>query len=130
MLNKNDYSDITQKLREISEEASKKFEIYNSDFKINYKSDSSPLTLADTESNKIICKKLRKEFKNSDNFEENKVKIIETFLADSLDGTKEFIARNGEFTVNIGLVINNKPKLGVIQIPVKSTQYFSDGVYS
>ena len=51
-------------------------------------------------------------------------------MVDPLDGTKEFIARNGEFTVNIGLVINNKPKLGVIKNPAKSTQYFSDGVYS
>jgi len=135
MLNKNDYSDITQKLREISEEASKKIlEIYNSDFKINYKSDSSPLTIADTESNKIICNKLRKEFKKIPIIsEENKVRNLSSetfFLVDPLDGTKEFIARNGEFTVNIGLVINNKPKLGVIQIPAKSTQYFSDGVYS
>ena len=84
MLNKNDYSDITQKLREISEEASKKIlEIYNSDFKINYKSDSSPLTLADTESNKIICKKLRKEFKKIPIIsEENKVRNLssETFF--------------------------------------------------
>ena len=135
MLNKNDYSDITKKLREISEEASQKIlEIYNSDFKINYKSDSSPLTLADTESNKIICKKLKKEFKKITIIsEENKVRNLSSetfFLVDPLDGTKEFIARNGEFTVNIGLVINNKPKLGVIQIPVKSTQYFTDGVYS
>ena len=135
MLNKNDYSDITKKLREISEEASQKIlEIYNSDFKINYKSDSSPLTLADTESNKIICEKLKKEFKKIPIIsEENKVRNLSSetfFLVDPLDGTKEFIARNGEFTVNIGLVINNKPKLGVIQIPVKSTQYFTDGVYS
>ena len=135
MLNKNDYSDITKKLREISEEASQKIlEIYNSDFKINYKSDSSPLTLADTESNKIICEKLKKEFKKIPIIsEENKVRNLSSetfFLVDPLDGTKEFIAKNGEFTVNIGLVINNKPKLGVIQIPVKSTQYFTDGVYS
>ena len=135
MLNKNDYSDITKKLREISEEASQKIlEIYNSDFKINYKSDSSPLTLADTESNKIICEKLKKEFKKIPIIsEENKVRNLSSetfFLVDPLDGTKEFIARNGEFTVNIGLVINNKPKLGVIQIPVRSTQYFTDGVYS
>ena len=135
MLNKNDYSDITKKLREISEEASQKIlEIYNSDFKINYKSDSSPLTLADTESNKIICKKLKKEFKKIPIIsEENNVRNLSSetfFLVDPLDGTKEFIARNGEFTVNIGLVINNKPKLGVIQIPVRSTQYFTDGVYS
>lgn len=135
MINKNDYSDITQNLREISEEASQKIlEIYNSDFKINYKNDSSPLTLADTESNKIICEKLKKEFKKIPIIsEENKVRNLSSetfFLVDPLDGTKEFIARNGEFTINIGLVINNQPKLGVIQIPVKSTQYFTDGVYS
>ena len=135
MINRNDYSDITQNLREISEEASQKIlEIYNSDFKINYKNDSSPLTLADTESNKIICEKLKKEFKKIPIIsEENKVRNLSSetfFLVDPLDGTKEFIARNGEFTINIGLVINNQPKLGVIQIPVKSTQYFTDGVYS
>ena len=92
------------------------------------------MTVADTESNKIICNKLTKEFKKIPIIsEENKVRNLSSetfFLVDPLDGTKEFIARNGEFTVNIGLVINNKPKLGVIQIPVKSTQYFSDGVYS
>ena len=135
MINKNDYSDITQNLREISEEASQKIlEIYNSDFKINYKNDSSPLTLADTESNKIICEKLKKEFKKIPIIsEENKVRNLSSetfFLVDPLDGTKEFIARNGEFTVNVALVIKNKPKLGVIQIPVKSTQYFTDGTYS
>ncbi len=135
MINRNDYSDITQNLREISEQASQKIlEIYNSDFKINYKSDSSPLTLADTESNKIICNKLRKEFKKIPIIsEENKVRNLSSdtfFLVDPLDGTKEFIARNGEFTVNIALVIKNKPKLGVIQMPVNSLQYFTDGIYS
>ena len=49
------------------------------------------------------------------------------FLVDPLDGTKEFIAKNDEFTVNIALSIKNKPILGVVQIPAKSTQYFSDG---
>ena len=49
------------------------------------------------------------------------------FLVDPLDGTKEFIAKNDEFTVNIALMVKNKPILGVVQIPAKSTQYFSDG---
>ena len=44
-----------------------------------------------------------------------------------MTSTKEFIARNDEFTVNIALMIKNKPTLGVVQIPAKSTQYFSDG---
>ena len=49
------------------------------------------------------------------------------FLVDPLDGTKEFINRNGEFTVNIALIINSISHLGVIEIPVKNIQYFSDG---
>ena len=135
MFTKNDYKDITSILREISDEASKKIlEIYNSDFKINYKNDNSPLTEADTESNKIICSQLSKEFSKIPIIsEENKRKNINSdtyFLVDPLDGTKEFIAKNGEFTVNIALIINNIPKLSVIQIPVKATQYFSDGNFS
>ena len=63
MINKNDYKDVTSILRDISEEASTKIlEIYNSDFKIDYKSDLSPLTIADSESNKIICDRLKNEF--------------------------------------------------------------------
>jgi len=135
MFTKNDYKDITSILREISDEASKKIlEIYNSDFKINYKNDNSPLTEADTESNKIICSQLSKEFSKIPIIsEENKRKNLNSetyFLVDPLDGTKEFIAKNGEFTVNIALIINNIPKLSVIQIPVKATQYFSDGNFS
>ena len=106
-------------------------EIYNSDFKIDYKSDLSPLTIADSESNKIICDRLKNEFPQIPIIsEENNNKKLNTnsfFLVDPLDGTKEFIARNGEFTVNIAYMVKNNPKLGVVQIPVKSTQYFSDG---
>ena len=132
MFTKEDYKDINSILREISEEASKKIlEIYNSEFKVNYKDDNSPLTQADTESNNIICNRLREKFPKIPIIsEESKNKHLKTdtfFLVDPLDGTKEFIARNGEFTVNIALMVKNKPKLGVIQIPIKSTQYFSDG---
>ena len=132
MFSSKDYKDIVSILRNVSEEASKKIlEIYNSEFKVNYKSDNSPLTQADTESNNIICSSLKEKFPKIPIIsEENKNKHLNTdtfFLVDPLDGTKEFIARNGEFTVNIALIVKNKPKLGVIQIPVKSTQYFSDG---
>ena len=135
MINEANYKDIVLILRDISDQASKKIlEIYNSDFKINFKDDSSPLTKADIESNQIICSRLSREFPRIPIIsEENKNKRLDVdtyFLIDPLDGTKEFIARNGEFTVNIALIIKNKPKLGVIQIPVKFTQYFSDGVYS
>ena len=47
------------------------------------------------------------------------------WLVDPLDGTKEFIKKNGEFTVNIALIENNKPILGVIYVPVKSDLYFA-----
>ena len=63
MINEINYKDIVSTLRDISDQASKKIlEIYNSNFKINIKDDNSPLTDADTESNRIICSRLGKEF--------------------------------------------------------------------
>ena len=107
-------------------------EIYNSkNFKIQYKSDNSPLTIADIESNKIITGYLNKtdipilsEEGKSISYEERK-KWDKLWIVDPLDGTKEFIKRNGEFTVNIALVENQKPVLGVIYAPVLSELYFS-----
>ena len=135
MISSNSYKEITSILRDVSNQASKKIlEIYNSNFKINFKDDNSPLTDADTESNRIICDRLVKEFPKIPVIsEENKNKKLNTdtyFLVDPLDGTKEFIEKNGEFTVNIALILKNEPKLGVIQIPVETTQYFSDGEFS
>ena len=135
MINEINYKDIVSTLRDISDQASKKIlEIYNSNFKINIKDDNSPLTDADTESNRIICSRLGKEFPKIPIIsEENKKKELNVatyFLVDPLDGTKEFISRNGEFTVNIALVLRNQPILGVIQIPTQKTQYFSDGFFS
>ena len=77
MINKSDYKDITSILRDISQEASNKIlEIYHSDFKIAYKNDHTPLTKADTESNKIICSRLGNEFPNIPIIsEENKKKL-------------------------------------------------------
>ena len=134
MINEINYKDIVSILRDISDQASKKIlEIYNSNFKINIKDDNSPLTDADTESNRIICSRLGKEFPKIPIIsEENKKKELNVatyFLVDPLDGTKEFISRNGEFTVNIALVLRNQPILGVIQIPTQKTQYFSDGFF-
>ena len=113
MINESNYKDIVLILRDISDQASKKIlEIYNSDFKINFKDDSSPLTKADIESNQIICSRLSREFPRIPIIsEENKNKRLDIdtyFLIDPLDGTKEFIAKNGEFTVNIALIIKNE----------------------
>ena len=110
-------------------------EIYNSkDFSsvIDFKADNSPLTFADRESHKIIVKELRQISKEIPILSEegkeipyNKRKKWEYYwLVDPLDGTKEFIKRNGEFTVNIALIHKNISVLGVIYVPVFDTIYY------
>ena len=94
--------------------------IYNSDFKSSTKSDGTPLTLADTESNKIICDSLAKINKDIPIISEENGSIPykersgwgSYWLVDPLDGTKEFMNKNGEFTTNIALINNHKPIIG------------------
>ena len=106
--------------------------IYSQDFEVEIKSDSSPLTIADKNANAIIVNYL-KETNIPIISEENKQtnysqrKEWETcWIVDPLDGTKEFIKRNGEFTVNIALIKKNKPLLGVIYVPAKKILFFGD----
>ena len=108
-------------------------EVYSSnDFEIKLKSDDSPLTLADQNAHKIIVENLEKtnipilseEGKNIP-FEERQ-NWEYYWLVDPLDGTKEFIKRNGEFTVNIALIEKDTPVLGVIYVPVTKDLYFSE----
>lgn len=98
---------------------------------VDFKADDSPLTAADTLANRIIVEKLNalypeipviSEEIESMPFEERK-NWTSFFLVDPLDGTKEFIKRNGEFTVNIALIENGIPVLGVIYVPVKKEVY-------
>jgi len=104
--------------------------IYNEGFDVEYKDDKSPLTIADKKSNDIINEYLTKtnipilsEEGKSVPFKIRKDwKLF--WIVDPLDGTKEFIKRNGEFTVNIALIKDGKPILGVIYIPVQKTLYF------
>jgi len=102
----------------------------NSDFKL--KEDKSPLTVADIASHKIIVKGL-KDLKPelpiiSEEGSEIPFKVRSKWnrywLVDPLDGTKEFLQKNGEFTVNISLIDNNRPILGVINIPVNDETYW------
>lgn len=107
--------------------------IYNdpaSDFEVEKKADNSPLTIADRKSNEVIM-----EYLSSTPYpvisEENKTIPYENrrswttlWIVDPLDGTKEYIKRNGEFTVNIALVYNGTPILGVIYIPVRKELYY------
>lgn len=106
-------------------------DVYHSDFAVEQKDDKSPLTLADKRSHEIIVNSL-KEFDIPILSEEGKKIPYEErrnwdtlWIVDPLDGTKEFIKRNDEFTVNIALVKESKPVLGVIFIPVKETLYFA-----
>ncbi len=105
--------------------------VYNSEILVEFKEDNSPLTLADKQANEVITN-LLKETPYPILSEEGKSipyserKDWERFwLVDPLDGTKEFIKRNGEFTVNIALIENGVPILGVIYVPVTDCLYFS-----
>ena len=109
--------------------------IYNTNaFNVQIKSDNSPLTKADIASNEIIKKHLVKTRYPILTEEETSVeysirKEWDTFwMVDPLDGTKEFIKKNGEFTVNIALIENRKPVMGIIYAPVTDELYFSDKV--
>ena len=102
-----------------------------SDFEIERKADNSPLTIADRTANRIICDMLEADTPYPILSEEGSHAPVETrqawtemWVVDPLDGTKEFIKRNGEFTVNIAFVEDGSPVAGVIYVPVKKTLYF------
>ena len=106
-------------------------EVYRSDFDVEQKSDNSPLTLADRKSNDIILDCLSKtqipilsEEGRETPYDQRKTWEC-LWIVDPLDGTKEFIKRNDEFTVNIALVEYGQPTLGVIFVPVKNVLYFA-----
>jgi 3'(2'), 5'-bisphosphate nucleotidase len=109
-------------------------EVYHSDFAVECKDDRSPLTLADQRSHEIIAGRLAANeagglpilSEEGRNIPYEERKRWEAFwLVDPVDGTKEFIRRNGEFTVNIALIRQGRPVLGVILVPVKDTLYYA-----
>ena len=125
--------DLIEQLIEISKEAGKAIlDIYNTDFDYQLKEDLSPLTKADTLSNNIICEGLKALTPNTPILSEENSDIPfnirsvwkQYWLVDPLDGTKEFIKRNGEFTVNIALIENNIPIFGLINAPVFKEIYW------
>ena len=105
---------------------------YNSDFGLEYKSDNSPLTIADKRAHQIIAEcltitnipVLSEEGKAIAFAERNQWKMF--WLVDPLDGTKEFVKRNDEFTVNIALIRGNSPIGGVVYVPVTRSVYWAD----
>lgn len=106
--------------------------IYRKDFSVEYKDDNSPLTEADRHSNNVIISGLSKLDRQYPVLsEESKVvdyaerKNWKTFwLVDPIDGTKEFIKKNGEFTVNIALIDGGVPVMGVVYAPAIDTLYY------
>lgn len=110
-------------------------QVYQSgDFSTEHKEDHSPLTKADKASNEIIVNSLQSLFPHIPIIsEENKtLPFVERkhweycWLVDPLDGTKEFIKRNGEFTVNIALIEKGEPVLGVVYVPATGITYYGE----
>ena len=107
-------------------------EAYNTPFNVELKDDKSPLTEADKKANDIINSFLiptqipiiSEENKQTDYSVRKDWKLC--WVVDPVDGTKEFIKRNGEFTVNIALVSNGRPILGVIYVPATKVLYYAD----
>ena len=106
---------------------------YDNDIEVTHKEDLSPLTKADLASNKIILESLNKLNSNIPILSEESLvdwsirkNWKKYWLVDPLDGTKEFIKKNGEFTVNIALIEDNHPILGVVYVPAKSLLYLAE----
>lgn len=106
-------------------------EVYEREFEVEEKADRTPLTLADRRSHEIIAARLKptgipilsEEGRNIEYEERQAWKTL--WIVDPLDGTKEFIKRNGEFTINIALVQEGRPVMGGIFVPVQDRLYFA-----
>jgi len=131
-----DLKGLMQGVNKLSQKAGEAIlDIYEnvSDFGVESKSDDSPITIADKRSNEIICIGLNKinpdipiisEENRQIPFEERR--DFEYFwLIDPLDGTKEFIKRNGDFTVNIALIHQHRPVLSAVYLPCTRELYFA-----
>jgi len=125
-------SDLLAAVEDIAQRAGREIlEVYGTDFDSRAKSDDSPLTEADLRAHQCIVEALQgltpalpvlSEESAQLPFSERS-KWPRYWLVDPLDGTKEFISRNGEFTVNIALILGHRPELGVVHIPVSDTTY-------
>ena len=128
------YNDLLKKAIRASVKAGDVIlEVYNSsDFQVENKEDNSPLTIADKKAHEIISEILSDtnipilSEEGKDIPYEQRSQWKEFWLVDPLDGTKEFIKRTGEFTVNIALISDNESVMGVIYIPVLGSLYYSD----
>jgi 3'(2'), 5'-bisphosphate nucleotidase len=135
------YRTLLPEVLKIADAASKEvLSIYNTDFKVNYKADQSPITAADLASHHVIVDGLREltpdvpvlsEEGASLPWEERK-QWSRFWLIDPIDGTKDFTQRTGEFTVNIALIEDGEAVLGVVTAPVLDEAYWGakgEGAY-
>jgi 3'(2'), 5'-bisphosphate nucleotidase len=136
-------SDIIKVCQIAKDAGDKIIDIYNDptfSSVVDFKADNSPLTLADKASHNVITSALKEHFPEIPVLSEEDDNIIsyeersswqKYWLIDPLDGTKEFIKRNGEFTVNIALIENKRVVLGIIYVPVTGVFYFgtADGAF-
>jgi len=115
----------------IAKQAGEKImQIYQKDFSVEYKEDQSPLTEADLASHHLICDEFSKLYPDIPILSEESADTFTLkdqnacfWCVDPLDGTKEFVKKNDEFTVNIALIKNQQPILGVIGVPAKNIVY-------
>jgi len=129
MINSININDIITIAREAGEAILK---VYEKDFEVETKADNSPLTEADKNANDVIVKGLQEKYPDIPIISEETKTVDYSqrkdwkafWLVDPLDGTKEFIKKNGEFTVNIALMENGEPVLGVVYVPVQNTTYY------
>ena len=125
---------LTQSALAIAHDAGRRIvEIYEQDYTVSYKADDSPVTTADLAANDIIVNALKKLPIVFPIISEECEQIpfaqrhdwTHFWLVDPLDGTREFIKRNGEFSINIALVVNGEPLLGVVTAPVLGLSYYA-----
>jgi 3'(2'), 5'-bisphosphate nucleotidase len=107
-------------------------QVYDAGFTVQRKEDNSPLTLADLESQRVIIEGLRQLTPDIPILSEESAQAPwgerqtwrELWVVDPLDGTREFVKRNGEFTVNIALVVEHEPVLGVVAAPAQGLTFW------
>ena len=129
-----DLTDLRHRLLPVVEEAGAAIlDVYGRDFEVAFKDDDSPLTQADLASNRVILAHLKALTPDVPVLSEESADVpwetrrdwTRFWLVDPLDGTKEFVKRNGEFTVNIALIEDGRPVLGVVHAPVLEVTYSS-----
>ena len=121
------WMDIAVKAARLAGEAI--MEIYAQPFEVYTKEDASPVTQADLQASNIIKETLKETglpFVSEEDLPPDRSQFDRYWLVDPLDGTAEFVKRNGEFTVNIALIENKRPVLGVIYAPVTGQLWKSE----